>query len=395
MNDADLGSSPAPAWRWLLLLAALGGVLYLLGPVLTPFAISALLAWLGNPLVGRCQRRGMRRTTAVVLVFVLMSGLLVLGLLIAIPLLERQIGFFVDNLPQYLQWLVDAALPWLERQTGLALAAYFDPAQWIALLEAHWQQAGGIASSVIGGLSKSGLAIVGWLSTLLLVPVVTFYFLRDWPLLMARVRELLPRPLEPTVVRLAQQSDAVLGAFVRGQVAVMLVLGAVYAFGLSLVGIDLAFLIGMGAGLLSFVPYLGAFLGVAGGVIAALVQHGDWLHVALVLLVFGVGQTLESFVLTPWLVGDRIGLHPVAVIFAIMVGGQLFGFLGVLLALPVAAVVMVVLRHAHARYLHSDWYGMAPAVPASVPSTASDVETLTDDASAPPSPNPDDGSRGA
>jgi predicted PurR-regulated permease PerM len=388
MNDVSSASRVAPAWRWLLLLAGLGGLLYVLGPVLTPFAISVLLAWLGDPLVGRCERRGMRRGSAVVLVFVLMSVLLLLAVLIAIPMLERQIGTFVDNLPRYVQWLQSAALPWLERKTGLALAAYFDPAQWIVLLKSHWQQAGGVASAVLGGLSKSGLAIVAWLSTLLLVPVVTFYFLRDWPQLIAQVRELLPRPLEPTVVRLAQQSDQVLGAFLRGQVSVMLALAAVYAFGLSLVGIDLAFLIGVGAGLLSFVPYLGAFLGVAGGVIAALVQHGDWLHVALVLLVFGVGQTLESFLLTPWLVGDRIGLHPVAVIFAIMVGGQLFGFLGVLLALPVAAVAMVLLRYAHERYLLSPWYDSAPG--ASEATAPEAVPAIADAAATPAaSPGPD------
>lgn len=355
-----------PALRWLLPTALIGLLLFLLGPVLIPFAISALLAWFGNPLVNRGQRHGMSRTTAVSLVFVLMSVLSLLSLLIAIPLLERQIGDLVNNLPRYLAWLQNIALPWLEQRTGLEIAAYFDPQQLVTLLKAHWQQAGGIASTVLAGLSKSGLAIAGWLATLLLVPVVTFYFLRDWPSLVARIRALLPRQLEPTVVRLAQQSDEVLGAFLRGQVSVMIVLGAIYAIGLWLVGIDLAFLIGMGSGLLSFVPYLGAFLGVAGGLVAALVQHGDWLHVLLVLGVFGIGQLLESFVLTPWLVGDRIGLHPVAVIFAIMAGGQLFGFLGVLLALPVAAVVMVLLRYAHQRYLASEMY---------LAGAASDAET--------------------
>lgn len=352
-------NQPVPLWpplRWVLPAAAIGVLLYLLGPILIPFAISALLAWFGNPLVNRGQRHGMSRTAAVSLVFVLMSVLSLLSLLIAIPLLERQIGDLVDNLPRYLAWLQGTALPWLEQRTGLQIAAYFDPQQLVTLLKTHWQQAGGMASTVLAGLSKSGLAIAGWFATLLLVPVVTFYFLRDWPSLVARLRALLPRQLEPTVVRLAQQSDEVLGAFLRGQVSVMIVLGAIYAIGLWLVGIDLAFLIGMGSGLLSFVPYLGAFLGVAGGLVAALVQHGDWLHVLLVLGVFGIGQLLESFVLTPWLVGDRIGLHPVAVIFAIMAGGQLFGFLGVLLALPVAAVVMVLLRYAHQRYLASEMY---------------------------------------
>ncbi|MDP1697400.1 MAG: AI-2E family transporter [Xanthomonadaceae bacterium] len=371
----------APVWqplRWLLPTAVIGLLLYLLGPVLIPFAISALLAWLGDPLVGRCQRHGMSRSAAVSLVFVLMSVLLLLSLLIVIPLLERQTSQLITNLPRYLGWLKITALPWLEQRTGLEIAAYFDPDQLVALLKGHWQQAGGIASAVFAGLSRSGLAIAGWLATALLVPVVTFYFLRDWPKLVARIRELLPRQLEPTVVRLAQQSDEVLGAFLRGQVSVMIVLGAIYALGLSLVGIDLAFLIGMGSGLLSFVPYLGAFLGVAAGLVAALVQHGDWLHVLLVLGVFGIGQLLESFVLTPWLVGDRIGMHPVAVIFAIMAGGQLFGFLGVLLALPVAAVVMVVLRYAHQRYLQSDMYlaGATPETESSALATSEDTADM-------------------
>ena len=379
----------APVWqplRWLLPMAVIGLLLYLLGPVLIPFAISALLAWLGDPLVGRCQRHGMSRSAAVSLVFVLMSVLLLLSLLIVIPLLERQISELITNLPRYLGWLKTTALPWLEQRTGLEIAAYFDPDQLVALLKGHWQQAGGIASAVFAGLSRSGLAIAGWLATALLVPVVTFYFLRDWPKLVARIRELLPRQLEPTVVRLAQQSDEVLGAFLRGQVSVMIVLGAIYALGLSLVGIDLAFLIGMGSGLLSFVPYLGAFLGVAGGLVAALVQHGDWLHVLLVLGVFSVGQLLESFVLTPWLVGDRIGMHPVAVIFAIMAGGQVFGFLGVLLALPVAAVVMVVLRYAHQRYLQSEMY-LAGAPPALEPSA---LATSADAADMQPATTPDE-----
>lgn len=390
MNDMHNQRVAPPVWRWLVLTGALGLVLYVLGPVLTPFAISVLLAWLADPLVGRCERSGMRRNVAVILVFVLTSLLLVLAVLIAVPLLERQISTFVGNVPRYLQWTQGVALPWLEQKTGLTLAGYFDPAQWGDLLVAHWQQAGGVASSLIGGLSRSGLAIATWLSTLLLVPVVTFYFLRDWPQLMERVRELVPRPLEPTVTRLAQQSDEVLGAFLRGQMSVMLVLGAVYAFGLSLVGIDLAFLIGMGAGLLSFVPYLGAFLGVTAGLIATLVQHGDWLHVALVLLVFGVGQTLEGFVLVPWLVGDRIGLHPVAVIFAIMVGGQLFGFLGVLLALPVAAVAMVLLRYAHAGYMRSAWYDTLPPPTDAAPSAVGDATAVVRDTDPPPTSTDDD-----
>ena len=189
------------------------------------------------------------------------------------------------------------------------------------------------------------------------MPVLSFYFLRDWDVFVGRVRELLPRPMLPIVSQLALEADQVLGGFIRGQLSVMVSLGMIYAVGLWAVGLSLGLLIGFVAGLVSFVPYMGAFFGLSAAVIACLVQYGDMYHLVLVLGVFAIGQTLESFVLVPWLVGDRIGLHPVAVIFAIMAGGQLFGFLGVLLALPVAAVAMVLLRFGHGRYRQSGLYG--------------------------------------
>jgi predicted PurR-regulated permease PerM len=370
-------------WQLLALSVLLGVLLWLLAPVLTPFAVSALLAYLADPLVDRLQRWKLSRTGAVCIVFALMTLAIVGVVLLLIPMLERQIGAFIEQLPRYIDWIQGRVLPWVERQTGFDLEA-FDSAQLMEALRGHWQQAGGVAANVLGGLSKSGLAVLGWIANLVLIPVVTFYLLRDWDVLVERVRELLPRPVEPTVSRLAAESDSVLGAFLRGQLSVMLALGTVYSLGLWAVGVDLALLIGMLAGLVSFVPYLGVFVGAAAGIIAALVQYGDWLHPLLVVGVFAVGQTLEGFVLTPWLVGDRIGLHPVAVIFAIMAGGQLFGFLGVLLALPVAAVAMVVLRYLHERYTASRLYGaegtpgaptVAPADPLPVAESESALET--------------------
>jgi predicted PurR-regulated permease PerM len=197
------------------------------------------------------------------------------------------------------------------------------------------------------------------MANVLLVPVVTFYLLRDWRGLTTRLLELVPRRVEPEVARLARAADDMLGAFMRGQLAVMVALGTIYSVGLWFVGLDLAFLIGMLAGLLSFVPYLGFAVGIVAAGVAAIMQFHEWLPLVYVLLVFGVGQILEGTVLTPWLLGDRIGLHPVAVIFAVLAGGQLFGFVGVLLALPAAAVIMVLLRYAHERYLQSSLYGPA------------------------------------
>ena len=344
-------------WQWLALAVVVGVLVWLLSPILTPFVISALLAWLGEPLVRKIERTGRSRTAAVLLVFTLMTLVLVLAVLLLVPLIESQVSKFIDWLPRFGQWLTGTAVPWAEGRFNLELAGYVDPSQLIELFKEHWRQAGGIAATVMGELSKSGMALVSWLVNLALIPVVTFYFMRDGSAMLARARELLPRPVEPTVTKLALESDQVLGGFIRGQLSVMIALGTIYAIGLTAVGVDLGILIGLVAGLVSFVPYLGAIVGLGAAVIATLVQHGDLMHLALVLGVFGLGQLLESFWLTPWLVGDKIGLHPVAVIFAIMAGGQLFGFLGVLLALPVAAVSVVVGRYLHERYTHSKLYG--------------------------------------
>jgi predicted PurR-regulated permease PerM len=335
----------------------LGFLVWLLAPILTPFVISALLGWLGDPLVDRLERSGRSRSTSVLIVFVLMTGLLALALLILLPMLWTQVQYLFDTLPRLAEWATGVALPWLEHRFHVNLAKYIDPGYLLALVKSHWEEAGGIAATILGRVSQSGLFLFGLLANIALVPVLTFYFLRDWDVMIEQIRELLPRPMLPTVSRLAAESDQVLGGFIRGQLSVMLALGSIYALGLWLVGLDLGLLIGFVAGLVSFVPYLGAFVGVSAAVIASLVQFGDPMNLALVLGVFAIGQALESFVLTPWLVGDRIGLHPVAVIFAIMAGGQLFGFLGVLLALPVAAVAMVLLRYGHERYTQSHMYG--------------------------------------
>lgn len=344
-------------WRWLALLVLAGGLIWLLSPILTPFVLSALLAWLGNPLVVRLEKSGRSRNTAVIIVFVLMSLILTLTLILLIPLLEEQIRQLILWLPRLAEWTTMTVIPWVETKFGISLQQYVDPMSVVNLIKSHWKQAGGVAATVLGGISKSGLAILGWIATISLIPVVTYYFLRDWQNMLERLQSLIPRPVEPTFMKLARESDAVLGSFMRGQISVMLVLGGIYALGLWLVGVEFGFLIGFIAGLVSFVPYLGAFVGISAALIAALVQGMDPMHLGLVVAVFMIGQTLESFILTPWLVGDSIGLHPVAVIFSIMAGGQLFGFLGVLLALPVTAVVMVLLRYAHEQYTASNLYG--------------------------------------
>ena len=353
----------ARRWQWLLIAAIAGWLLWLLAPILTPFVLAAMLGWLGDPLVDRLEARGWSRQLSVVLVFSAMILAVVVALLLLVPMIERQLVTLFESLPRYRDWFIGTVLPWLEDKTGFELLGWLDPGRLFQLVREHWERAGGIAANVIGYISRSGFALLALVANIVLVPVLTFYFLRDWDVLVERVASLVPRDHTRTVGRLARESDDVLGAFLRGQFSVMLVLGVLYAIGLWAVGLDLGLLIGFIAGIVSFVPYLGPATGVVLGVIAALVQFGDFTHVALVLGVFGLGQVIESYWLTPKLVGDRIGLHPVAVIFAIMAGGQLFGFLGVLLALPVAAVANVLLRYAQERYTHSRLYaGDHPAI---------------------------------
>lgn len=342
-------------WQLLALTLVLGALLYLLSPVLTPFAIAALLAWLGDPVVDRLEARGVSRGLAVALVFVVMTLVIVLGLVALVPMLEHQISRLIDKIPEGVAWTNTIVLPWISRHAGFDLGA-LEVGALVDIAREHWEEAGGVATTALKHVTNSGLAIVGFLGVLALIPVVTFYFMRDWDDMMAAIQRLLPRSVAPTVVRLARESDAVLGGFIRGQLSVMLLLGVIYAVGLSFIGLDLAILIGVIAGLVSFVPYLGVAVGGAAAIIAAAVQFQDWLHPLLALGVFVIGQMLEGFVLTPKIVGDQVGLHPVAVIFAILAGGVLFGFLGVLLALPVAAVGMVVLRELHRRYVASELY---------------------------------------
>lgn len=344
--------------QWGLLAFAVLWLIALLGPILTPFVLAALLGWLGDPLVDRLEASGRSRPVAVTLVFVLMLMLVVLVVLILVPMIERQVVTLIDALPQYREWFMETALPWVEARTGIEITSWLDPQRLFELVRSHWAQAGGVASTLFGYLSSSGFAFLAWIANIVLLPILTFYFLRDWDLLVERVAAMIPRDHIGTVTRLARESDEVLGAFLRGQFIVMLALGAIYAIGLSVVGLNLGLLIGIIAGLISFVPYLGAATGIVLAVLAALVQAQgfDIKLLALVGVVFTVGQLIESYILTPRIVGDRIGLHPVAVIFAIMAGGQLFGFVGMLIALPVAAVGNVLLRFAHERYTQSRLY---------------------------------------
>jgi predicted PurR-regulated permease PerM len=344
--------------KWLVLaLTAFGGwLVYLLSPVLMPFVFSAILAYLGDPLTDKLETYRLTRTQSVIVVFMTMALIFALVLFMLIPQMEVQIANFISNLPAYSDKVNGVILPWLKQRFGIAIKPVASN-ELVAIIKNHWQNAGGIITSTMSSISRSGTVIVALLMNLLLIPVVTFYLLRDWDILVAKIYNLLPRRIAPVTGKLAGEVNTVLSAFLRGQFYVMLALGCIYSVGLWVVGLDLALLIGMLAGLVSFVPYLGAIVGIVVACIAALVQYQELAQLFPVAIVFLVGQALEGTVLTPKLVGDKIGLHPVAVIFSVMAGGQLFGFLGILLALPIASIVMVFLRHVHDIYRDSEFYG--------------------------------------
>jgi predicted PurR-regulated permease PerM len=343
-------------WFALALTVFGGWLIYLLSPVLMPFVFAAILAYLGDPLTDRLETYRLSRTQSVIVVFLAMTLVLAFVLFMLVPQLEVQIANFIGNLPAYAEKINSFALPWLEQRFGITVKPIAST-ELIAIAQSHWEKAGGIVTTTMGSITRSGGVIAGVLMNLMLIPVVTFYLLRDWDILVAKIFDLLPRRIAPVTAKLAVEVNTVLSAFLRGQFYVMLALGCIYSVGLWIAGLDLALLIGMVAGLVSFVPYLGAIVGIVSACIAALVQFHELTPLISVAVVFLIGQAMEGTVLTPKLVGDKIGLHPVAVIFSVMAGGQLFGFLGILLALPIASIVMVFLRHVHDIYRDSEFYG--------------------------------------
>lgn len=355
LHSESVKVTPAKPWGFWLIVMVIGAVLiYTLSSVLAPFLVAGLLAYLCDPLVNLLIRCKVPRIIGVIIVLLFILALVVLFMLIFIPLLEQQLALLVQKLPELLAWVQNRVVPSLTEHLGIQNT--WDLSQLKFSVAGHWQQASNILGKTLKTVTGSGIALIAWLTRLLLIPVVFFYLLRDWPKLIAGLQRLLPRRAEPTITRLAGECNEVLGAFLRGQLLVMLGLAILYATGLSFVGLDTALLIGFIGGLVSIVPYLGFIVGISAASIAAYLQFHSLWRVLAVWIVFIIAQSIEGSVLTPQLVGDRIGLHPVVVIFAVLAGGQLFGFTGILLALPVAAVLMVFIRYFRGRYLRSMWY---------------------------------------
>jgi predicted PurR-regulated permease PerM len=334
--------------NWLIAAALIGWVLYLLAPVLTPFVAAGLLAYIGDPLADRLQRMKMPRTLAVVCVFVLTFLFLALLVLLVGPLIRAQVGALFDALPDIARQFEDVWLPNIAGYLGV------EPGENVgigAFLARYSDMAGSWGTKVLMSVTRSGGAVAAAVLSLFLVPILTFYLLRDWDVILGRLSALLPSAQRSTIVKLARDSDEMLGGFLRGQLLVMFALAVIYSAGLMLSGLKFAVAIGVVSGLVSFVPYLGFIFGIAlASLTVALEPEPLWQLVGVV-ATFSIAQVIEGSILTPKLVGDRIGLHPVLIIFAVAAGGQLFGFFGVLLALPIAAVLSVLVRFAYHRYL--------------------------------------------
>lgn len=327
---------------------------YVLGPILAPFMFAAILAYICDPLVDRLQRRRVPRTLATVLVLLLLIGLFVLLMLIMVPLFQKEVTLLSQRIPGYITAMNEKLIPWLNVKFGLELELDFQGFR--QNITEYVQGADGLAGKVFASLKIGGMAVAGFFVNLILVPVVLFYLLRDWDKLVKKIDHLIPRRWHGRAATIAGEIDAVLSEFLRGQVSVMLLMSVFYVLGLWLAGLEFALPIGIITGMLVFVPYVGMIAGLVLASLAALMQFQSLPGVIWVWVVFVVGQLLEGMVVTPWLVGDRIGLHPVAVIFALLAFGQIFGFFGVLLALPASAALLVALRHLRQNYLESRIY---------------------------------------
>lgn len=342
--------------RWMVFVGIiiLAILTYVLSPVLIPFVISFLLAYFLDPAVSYLHRWYVPRILSAFIVFIVAIVIIAGVLLAIIPSLESQLIGFVGNLPVFVEWINTSFLPFVTHWLGVT-GVSFDAQSVKTLLVDHIQEGGGLVKTVFTTVAHSGYTIMEVLLNIVMIPVVTLYLMCDWNKVKSKGKLYIPlshRYREMALNLFVECGDRLAG-FIRGQLLVMIGLAIVYSLGLWIVGLDVALLVGVMSGILSIVPYLGFITGVIVALLAAAFQFHEWYYLIWVLVVYGVGEICESLIFSPFFVGDRIGLHPVAVIFAVLVGGRLFGFVGVLLALPVAAIVMVFFRHLCQHYFPS------------------------------------------
>ena len=349
--------TPQRVAAWAAVAMAVALVIWLLAPVLAPFVVAAIFAYALQPLVRKLQMQfGPRMPKVVSVVLVELLALLsLLGVaLLLVPILARELPLIQQQLPGLIDRLQNTLNPWLTQMGfNLSLDMGSLKVQIVKYLSANRED---LLDSALSSLKLGGSVAMAMIGNAILIPVALFYLLSDWDRLVALVVELIPPAVRPRFDAFMNECDEVLGQYLRGQLLVMLALAIYYAIALALFGLELALPIGVFTGLAVFVPYLGFGLGLALALLAGLLQFVSVKALVMVGVVFGLGQLIESFFLTPRLVGERIGLHPLAVIFALLAFGQLLGFVGVLIALPASAVLLVALRRLRDGYLQSDLY---------------------------------------
>ena len=344
---------------WLGIGVLLVALLVLLGPILAPFIAAAIIAYALNPGVDWLASKRMgqlhfpRALAAFIMLLLLFVAFLLLILIVA-PMLQKQIPLLQERIPNFLVSISAFLTPRLEQ---LGLNVPMDAASVKELVTEKLAESGEqVLRATLSSVRVGGTAVLGWLATLVLVPILLFYLLMDWHTILDKVKNAIPRRWVFQAVNMAQEVDSLLAKYLRGQLLVMLILAAYYSIALAVAGFDVALPVGILTGLLVFIPYVGYGLGLILALMAAMLQFDGFQGLILVGIIYGIGQVLESFLLTPYLVGERIGLHPLAVIFALMAFGHLFGFAGVLLALPASAVLSVAIQHLRANYVNSTFY---------------------------------------
>ena len=341
-------------WLWVGLGVALVGALYLLQGILMPFLTGLLVAYAMSPAVRQFEKWGISRNLGTC--FMILSFFLVIGLLlfIAIPFIQTELLHLASRVPQYGERIMAALKPLLDEASG-----YIEPRDTDRLRELASTYLGDVVTwgiKLLAGILTSGLALANLISLIVITPIVAFYFLRDWNKIINRLDHWLPRPYEPTLRRLFTEMNTTVGGFAKGQALVCVVVGLYYSIALTIANLDFSLVVGLVIGVVAFIPYVGALFGLMLSMGIAFSQFTDWHSIGVVAGIFVVGQTLEAYLLIPYFVGDRIGLHPVWVLFALLAGGLLYGFVGILFALPVAATIGVLVRHGLQLYLKSPYY---------------------------------------
>lgn len=355
----NLNNHQKQTLTWLSVAFAIILLLSLLGPILMPFVVAAILAYIFNPWLDcltRCKIKGWglpRSLAASLLIILLFASVLAIAL-IMLPILQKQIPLLHDQIPLFLNKINHIATPILQE---LGINTRIDSEGIKTLLSEHLSGSGDvIGKAVLSSIKVGGTAVLGMLANIVLIPIVLFYLLVDWHALIERIRNMTPRRWLKQTQTWFCEIDELLAQYLRGQIMVMTLLAMYYSLALAIAGFDLALPVGVLTGLLVFIPYLGYGLGLFLALTSAVLQFEGMHGLVSVAIVYGIGQMLESFILTPKLVGERIGLHPLTVIFALMAFGQLFGFIGILIALPASAVLSVAVKHLRRAYLNSSFY---------------------------------------